>query len=438
MLRVATGRRNKTFSVFENLKNARRQSIQKSLLQKMVKDCDRLLGAAGESISISLAAEILACYAQLESASREAFQDTLAMRYNPEVTAITTAAAQWGKSGAPQDLVQLIRAAEPPRQELLRRLNRAPGGTAAIVKMREEILARLKKSGELAAVDADFEHLLSSWFNPGFLKLQKIDWNSPAILLERIIELEAVHAIEGWSDLRRRLEQDRRLYVYFHPALPGEPLIFVEVALLPSMPAAIAPLLDPTLAPDADPAHYRTAVFYSISTCQPGLRGIHLGNFLIKRVAKQLKSEFPALKEFCTLSPVPTLEPFVQSEAPFDAAKLGERPAAALTKLREQVRASGAETKSTPDTWAKLCAGYLLQTAPDGEGLSDPVARFHLNNGARLERINLQADLSPKGQRQSRGVMVNYAYDLADIEKNHERFASGTVCASKKVKAWLA
>ncbi len=424
--------------MFENLKNARRQSIQKSLLQKTVKDCDRLLGAAGESISISLAADILACYAQFEAASREAFHDVLATRYNPDAVALAAAAAQWGKSGAPQDLVQLVRAAEPPRQELLRRLNRAPGGTAAIVKMREEILARLKKSGDLAAVDADFEHLLSSWFNPGFLTLQKIDWNSPAVLLEKIIELEAVHAIDGWSDLRRRLEQDRRLYVYFHPALPGEPLIFVEVALLPAMPAAIAPLLDPAIVPDADPAHYRTAVFYSISTCQPGLRGIHLGNFLIKRVAQQLKSEFPALKDFCTLSPVPTLESFIQSDTPFDADKLGERAANVLTRLRERERGEAGEAKSASDTWAKLSVGYLLQTAPDGEGPSDPVARFHLNNGARLERINLEADLSPKGQRQSRGVMVNYAYDLADIEKNHEQFASGVVCASKKVKAWLA
>lgn len=419
--------------MFENFKNARRQSAQKALLQQTIKDCDRLLGAAGESISIGLASEILHTYAQLDAASRELFQDALAAGYNPDAAAVAAAAQKWGESGQPGDLVALFRAAEPPRQELLRRLNRAPGGTAAIVKMREEILARLKKSDHFKAVDADFEHLLSSWFNPGFLTLQKIDWNSPAILLERIIELEAVHAIDGWKDLRRRLEQDRRLFAYFHPALPGEPLIFVEVALMPEMPAAIGPLLDPAATP-LDPARFRTAVFYSISNCQPGLKGIHLGNFLIKRVAQQLKTEFPLLKEFCTLSPVPTLKAFIGSDVPFDQDRLGPRAATSLSALRVKVKKSADKPEPSSEEWEKLCAGYLLQTAPES---GDPVARFHLNNGARLERINLEADLSRKGVQQSHGVMVNYAYDLEEIEKNHEQFGAGTVCASRKVKALI-
>lgn len=419
--------------MFENIKNARRQSAQKALLQKIIKDCDRLLGTAGESISLGLASEILASCAQLDEPSREAFQNLLAVRYNPEAEVVAAAAEQWGRSGAPRDLVTLVRAAEPPRQELLRRLNRAPGGTAAIVKMREEILARLKRSDELAGVDADFEHLLSSWFNPGFLTLQKIDWNSPAILLEKIIKLEAVHAIEGWADLRRRLECDRRLFACFHPALPGEPLIFVEVALLPEMPSAIAPLIDPAAAP-SDPARCRTAVFYSISNCQPGLKGIHLGNFLIKRVVRQLAGEFPSLKEFCTLSPVPTFDVFVRGDEPLQNNKLGDRAAVSLTALRKKVVNSSSELAPSSGSWAKLCAAYLLQTAP---GAGDPVARFHLDNGARLERINLEADLSTKGLRQSHGVMVNYAYDLADIEANSRAFASGKVCASRRVRSLL-
>jgi len=424
--------------MFENIKKARKQSSQKSQLKQLVEDCDRLLGETGHSIGVSLAAQALSRFASLEPEARGEFYDALATRYNPDIPSINGAVSAYAASRSPSDLVRLVRAAEPPRQELFRRLNRASGGTAAIVRMREEILDRLKKSDDLIAVDADLEHLFSSWFNPGFLRLEKIDWNSPAYLLEKIIRLEAVHAIDGWSDLRRRLEDDRRLFAYFHPALPGEPLIFVEVALLPEMPAAIGPLLDRDSAPEKEPSRYKVAVFYSISNCQPGLKGINMGNFLIKRVVEDLRSEFPGLKLFCTLSPVPTLASFTSSDEPFDPAKLGARTAVAMTSLRDRVRGTTSGTKSLPENWAKLCAAYLSQTVPDGQGQSDPVARFHLNNGARLERINQQADISPKGRRQSHCIMVNYAYDLAEIEKNHQQFAAGVVCASRKVKAWLS
>lgn len=424
--------------MFEALKQARKQSAQKTELKRLLSDCDRLLGEAGESISVSLARQALGRFHKMDQDTRLGFYDTLASRYNPNLAEIEKAVAAYTASKDPRDLIRITQAAEPPRQELLRRLNRAPEGTAIIVQMREEILGRLKKSPQLAAVDADFEHLLSSWFNPGFLRLEKIDWNSPAHLLEKIIQHEAVHAIDGWADLRRRLEKDRRLFAYFHPALPDEPLIFVEVALVPDMPAAIGPLLDRKATPDSDRKNYKVATFYSISNCQPGLKGIHLGNFLIKRVAEYLKAEFPSLKTFCTLSPIPTLASFLSSRHPFERTPFSPKQSVELQALREEVRgllASGAEhSESTLASIQKLCAAYLLQTSPDEQIASDPVARFHLNNGARLERINVNADPSAKGGRQSFGLMVNYAYDLGDIETNHERFVAGEVIASRQVK----
>lgn len=424
--------------MFEALKQARKQSAQKTELKRLLSDCDRLLGEAGESISVSLARQALGRFHKMDQDTRLGFYDTLASRYNPNLAEIEKAVAAYTASKDPRDLIRITQAAEPPRQELLRRLNRAPEGTAIIVQMREEILGRLKKSPQLAAVDADFEHLLSSWFNPGFLRLEKIDWNSPAHLLEKIIQHEAVHAIDGWADLRRRLEQDRRLFAYFHPALPDEPLIFVEVALVPDMPAAIGPLLDRKATPDSDRKNYKVATFYSISNCQPGLKGIHLGNFLIKRVAEYLKAEFPSLKTFCTLSPIPTLASFLSSRHPFERTPFSPKQSVELQALREEVRgllASGTEhSESTLESIQKICAAYLLQTSPDEQIASDPVARFHLNNGARLERINVNADPSAKGGRQSFGLMVNYAYDLGDIETNHERFVAGEVIASRQVK----
>jgi malonyl-CoA decarboxylase len=429
--------------MFESFKQARRQSHQKTQLKRLVQDCDRLLGEAGESISVSLATQALSRFREMDSESRAEFYELLATRYNPDIHAIQQAVASYAKSGNARDLVTLVRVSEPPRQELLRRLNRAPKGTAAIVEMREEILGRIKKSPGLFAADADFEHLLSSWFNPGFLRLEKTDWNSPAHLLEKIIAHEAVHEIDGWSDLRRRLAPDRRLFAYFHPALPDEPLIFVEVALVAEMPSAIAPLLDRKASPDLEAKHYKVAAFYSISNCQPGLKGIHLGNFLIKRVAEHLKSEFPTLKTFCTLSPIPTLSKFLLSKESLQDSPFSARQQSELNELREAVRAPlAALGGSLPSAVLqgqieRLCAAYLVQTSAHEGIASDPVARFHLNNGARLERINASADLSAKGARQSFGFMVNYAYDLADIEDNHERFVNGEVIASKQVKHLL-
>lgn len=429
--------------MFERLKAAHTESTQKSELKKLLSDCDNLIREEGQSISVRIATQAINRFQRMDQKHRIEFYEHLATHYNPEIKHIEEALGQYRNDQSPENLVALVKTVEPPRQELLRRLNRAPNGTAAIVQMREEILPHMKSYPALHAVDADFEHLLSSWFNPGFLRLEKIDWMSPAHLLEKVIQHEAVHAIDGWSDLRRRLQPDRRLFAYFHPALQGEPLIFVEVALLPEMPAAMLPLLDRTKPTDLESKHYKVAAFYSISNCQPGLKGIHLGNFLIKRVAEQLKKEFPAIKTFCTLSPIPTLTKFLRHTPIWDTQRFDQKQIQRLNHDHESIRdslqtkADSALNQTASDKLKRLCAAYLSQTSLADLVPSDPVAKFHLNNGAQLERINPEADMSAKGRRESLGFMVNYRYELDKVEERHERFVAGEIACGTSVKALL-
>ncbi len=407
--------------------------------RQLLIDCRRLLSVRGEANSPALAAAIVARIDALPDADRHRFFERLASDFSPDPKAVLAAAQAYAAQPDAAHLATLTQATEPPRQELFRRLNRAPGGTAALVRLRRALLDRLPRQRALTAVEADLFHLLSSWFNPGFLEMRRVDWNSPAQLLEQIIRHEAVHEIDGWDDLRRRLQPDRRCFAFFHPQLPDEPLIFVEVALVPEMAGAIAPLIDKRATPLA-PDQFKVAVFYSISNCQPGLRGVSLGNFLIKRVAEQLKRELPQLKTFCTLSPIPGFMAWLSKVAP---ASLPDKVArahallleacggdfAALTQAARLVALSGAAHHAL---W-RLCAHYLVQLSPQPNG--DPVARFHLDNGARLERLNAQANLSPKGLKQSAGLMVNYLYDLARIERHHHRFAHGTVVAGRAISS---
>ncbi len=253
---------------------------------------------------MSLAKITLDLYRELDRRNQARFFAALLAEFSPDPMRVLAASKAYAAEPSAANLSQLSIAAEPPRQELLRRLNRAPGGTGTILRMRERLLELKREQRELDAVDGDFRHLLSSWFNPGFLQIVRVDWRTPAYLLEQIIVHEAVHEIRGWNDLRRRLEGDRRCFAFFHPALPDEPLIFVEVALMDRMADAVPPLLDAQSTSD-DPSRATTAVFYSISNCQPGLRGVSLGNFLIKNVVDVLSREFPRLKVFCTLSPIP-------------------------------------------------------------------------------------------------------------------------------------
>jgi malonyl-CoA decarboxylase len=438
--------------VFERIKEVRLERQQAQAVSRFAQGCRKLLTERGEANSVALAATALEHYKQLDDNNKTTVFQLLADEFDPDPGEVLILAERYAVNRSPANLVALSRAAEPPRQELLRRLNRAPGGAGAIVKMRSDLLLRLKAKPKLQAVDADFQHLLSSWFNPGFLQMQRIDWNSPARLLEQLIAHEAVHEIQGWDDLRRRLEPDRRCFAFFHPMLPQEPLIFVEVALLDSMPSQIGPLIDPAN-PKADPNKAKVAVFYSISNCQPGLRGVSLGNFLIKRVAQELQNEFSKIKTFCTLSPIPDfanwyglLQKQLKVTGASDSVLRDSNiaPKKATLALCQSIVSDA----SSPKVIERACAYYLTHSAPtiNPEGLTaqqtqvipaDPVARFHLNNGARLERINLNGDLSKKGQRQSMGCMVNYLYDLSDIENNHDQFVNGKVVASRSVKSLL-
>jgi malonyl-CoA decarboxylase len=334
------------------------------------------------------------------------------------------------------DASDLHFASEPRRQELIRRLNRAPGGTSDLVAMRADLLDLVKGDKDLAALDRDVAHLLASWFNRGFLVLRRIDWSTPANILEKIIRYEAVHEIRDWNDLRRRIDPiDRRCYAFFHPALVDEPLIFVEVALTESIPGAIAPLL----AEDRQPVpieRARTAVFYSISNTQRGLGGISFGSFLIKQVVEELRRELPKLDTFVTLSPVPG---FAQWLNQANDVPVTEDDRAILQHLDEPNWFENAEiTAQLRSLLEPLAAHYFLKARTSKGRLIDSVARFHLGNGARLERIDWLGDLSPKGLRESCGIMVNYLYRLDDIEKNHEAYANdGEVVASSAVKKLL-
>jgi malonyl-CoA decarboxylase len=310
-------------------------------------------------------------------------------------------------------------------------MNVAPGATALLVRMREELLAGLEKQPQLKPLEQDLRRLLASWFNRGFLTLKRIDWSNSAAILEKVIAYEAVHEIRGWDDLRRRLAPDRRCFAFFHPALPEEPLIFVEVALCHGLASKIAPLLSAS-APADDPAQTDTAIFYSISNCQPGLRGISFGNFLIKQVVEELHAELPGLKRFATLSPVPSFKRWLNEQN----LATGE---SALPEASLDINWANAERASPASKTAllHLLASYL--TADNGgKGPDDPVARFHLGNGARLERLNWAANLSPRGIAESLGMMVNYVYEPKTIEDNHEQFvAAGRVARSAEVEDLL-
>ncbi len=386
-----------------------------------------LLAGRGEATGLALAQQVLDGYARLDDAGRRGFLMALATRFTVDPGPLDTAIAAWRAEPTEAKARAVHFAAEPPSQQLLRMLNRVPGGTAALVAMRAHLLAILRESPELAALDEDFRHLFASWFNRGFLELRKIDWETSAAILEKIIAYEAVHAIQDWDDLRRRVAApDRMLYGFFHPALPGEPLIFVEIALTDRMPDAIGPILARTRRP-LDPAAATMAVFYSISNCQTGLRGISFGSFLIKHVVEEIARETPGVKVFVTLSPVPGLRRWALTVAD----TLDEEARAALLRLDPpDGSVDGPAAAQAVDHLAPIAARYLVEAKGRGGMPADPVARFHLGNGARLERINLGADHSRRGLENGWGVMVNYLYQLDEIEKNHEAYANGRVVAA--------
>ena len=383
-----------------------------------------LLSERGEASGALVARQLHEVLGALDAGDRHGFQRYVATEFQPDKAALRAAAERYLADATAEAAAALAQAADPPRQELLRRMNMAPGGIVALIAMRSEINARLRGEPELKPLDADLQHLFASWFNRGFLELRRIDWRTPAVVLEKLIAYEAVHEIKGWDDLRRRLAPDRRCFAFFHPALPGEPLIFVEVALVEGLATAVLPLLSQ----DTDEAAARartvradTAIFYSISNCQDGLRGVSFGNFLIKQVVEDLHAEFPQLKRFSTLSPVPGFRRWLTqhpSLREFESDGLCRDPAQ-IELLRPVLM--------------RLCALYLTRQPSPGSRI-DPVARFHLGNGARLEQINWLGNTAPRAIQESFGIMVNYLYDRDSIEDNHEAFVrDGTIVRSPEV-----
>jgi malonyl-CoA decarboxylase len=408
--------------------------IDKHDAQSLAELCEALVSGAGEASGTAMARDVLDGYHDLDADGQQAFFTALVHNFGPDSAKLTKAIEAWRATPTDEGASALHFASEPRRQELIRRLNRAPGGTGELVAMRTDLLGMMKKHPELAALDRDVVHLLSSWFNRGFLVLRRIDWSTPANILEQIIRYEAVHQIHDWDDLRRRIDPvDRRCYAFFHPAMPDAPLIFVEVALTETIPGAIAPLL----AVDRQPVpveRARTAVFYSISNTQRGLGGISFGNFLIKQVVEELRRELPKLDNFVTLSPVPGFMAWLKQTTDET-----EEDRVVLKLLDEPKWFESAETEAQLRAVLEpLAAHYFLKARTPKGKLIDSVARFHLGNGARLERINWLGDLSSKGLRESAGIMVNYLYRLDDIEKNHEAYANdGEVVASSAVKKLL-
>jgi len=402
---------------------------------------ETLLSRRGEATGVALANSLLAGYEGASEDDQLAFLNALADLFGPDADELDAALkAVHAKGTSPDAVSQLLKAAEPRRQELIRRLNLAPGGTAALVKMREALLSHLKENPALKHVDSDFVHLFASWFNRGFLVLQRIDWTTPANILEKIIRYEQVHAISNWDDLRSRLApSDRRCYGFFHPQLVDEPLIFVEVALTRDIPGAISPLLDLTRTP-IPATDATTAVFYSISNTQRGLTGISFGNFLIKQVVEEIKRELPNVHTFVTLSPVPGFAAWINRERAAENSPFIDASARATLALLDTPDWADDATKAeqVKAVLMPLAAGYFLD-AKTPRGLPvDPVARFHLGNGARLERLNFLGGRSEKGMQQSYGLMVNYLYALDKIEANHEAYAEkGQVASSSAVRKML-
>ncbi len=391
-----------------------------------------LLSGRGEASGTAMASEALARYGDLSEADRLKFFSALVDRFGPDTARLESALEAWRATTSADSAQEIHYASEPRRQELFRRLNRAPGGTAALVAMRADLLAVLGDRPALHGLDRDLAHLLGSWFNRGFLVLQRIDWSSPANVLEKIIRYEAVHEIRDWNDLRRRIDPpDRRCYAFFHPALVDEPLIFVEVALTTAMPSAIAPLLDEDRLVLPQSAA-RTAVFYSISNCQHGLAGISFGNFLIKQVVEELRRDLPKLDTFVTLSPIPGFRRWLERDGALadETVAMLDEPGwphdhEHVERLRKLVE--------------PLAASYLLAAKTATGRPLDPVARFHLGNGARLERLNWLGDTSRKGLAEAAGMMVNYLYALESIERNHEAYAErGEIIAAPSVRRLAA
>jgi malonyl-CoA decarboxylase len=437
------------------LSNAARLDLPEDDAQRLRQQMQSCLdGSGGEVSARARAAELGRTFLALNPAGRERFLRVLAEEFGIDPAAVDRCCARLSAAKTPAERViaeQAMRAAlTPPRLRLLRQFNALPEGVKFLVDRRDELIALADGDAAMRGLADDLRELLADWFDIGFLELKRISWESPAALLEKLIAYEAVHEIRGWTDLKNRLEADRRCFAFFHPRMPDEPLIFVEVALVKGMAENVHALLDET-APLGDPNVADTAIFYSISNCQRGLNGISFGDFLIKRVVDALAAELPRLKIFATLSPVPGFRAWLAkegqrpdillpAEAKALAAAAGNGAEPDLLRLLERPdwAADAALAAALREPLLRLCAQYLLLEKGRSGRAADPVAHFHLTNGARVERLNWAGDLSAKGLQQSAGVMVNYNYRLDHIEANHEAYrGDGKVVASSGVRHLL-
>ena len=471
------------------LKSSRSES-QGALLDQLLAICSRL---GAEDIGVedqTSAAQALSLYECMSEETRELLFHRLAAEFGPDSGEIARLARRYAHSELPPDLVALRAAVESPRMRILRRLSRVPAGAATIVQMRAAVLNSQYRTSELAAFGDEIRQHLQLWFDPGFLSVERVDWQSPASLLDQLMQHEAVHQIDGWSDLRRRLASDRRCFAFFHPAMPQSPLFFIEVALLDKLPEAIAPLLDRRQQADDQKEKYRVAAFYSISNCQPGLGGVHLGRVLVQKVITALRDELPDLETFCTLSPVPGFAAWLNSVRRLDSTRLKPQLVKQLNKDLQDLRAQmgsdlnglitheqdaikrsrcdvPAPLMSTsvprmrrwedqPDAPAnappkgehpslrvqheqlrRLCAFYLVEARAGISKIVDDEARFHLRNGASLEQIHCRANMTTLGLQQSFGIMASYRYCPKELERHRLAALDGQVSCSRSVRALL-
>ncbi len=424
----------------------------------LIEHMQACLDARGGEVSARKRAAALGhAYLSLNEGGRKKFLTILATEFDTNPQSINEAVSNLSqvedgeaRFNAEQNLRKALKA---PRVHLLTQFNALPEGVKFLVDMREELILWARQDAALKGLESDLRSLLTGWFDVGFLELKQITWQAPASLLEKFFVYEAVHEIKGWDDLKNRLASDRRCFAFFHPRMPEEPLIFVWVALVNGIAGNVHVLLDQD-APLGDPETADSAIFYSISNAQAGLSGINFGNFLIKRVVDSLSKELPNLKNFATLSPMPGFKRWLdgrllegqfdlltseQDDALMTAASKGS-PEAALSELlsRDKWYEDEATSAVLKDPLLRLCAYYLLIEKRGGGTATDSVAHFHLNNGARVEQLNWQADMSERGLEQSNGVMLNYLYDLKTIDSNHESYRAGEeVRASARVKNLL-
>lgn len=404
--------------------------------QKFISLCEDLISHKGMASGLALARQVVNRYCRLKKNEKLWVLKELNRIAGPDLAEIQNASKKFVQVPSEENLSLLSKAIKTKRHKLFSRMMMAPGGARTLLKLRADLLDFMPKNPELKGMDEDLKNLLKSWFNPGFLTLRKIDWNTEAAILEKIIEYEAVHDIKNWNDLKQRLVEDRRCFAYFHPSLEDEPLIFVEVALTRGISSSIQEIFK-SEKNAGRPAN--TAIFYSISNCQRGLQNIPLGNFLIKIVVMQLAQDLPAIKTYCTLSPIPGFAKWLKHEMhSIKPEFLNEEDFQVLKILDEDGWQNNAKKcGEVRKPLSRACAQYLVQAKRDGFPL-DPVAKFHFGNGARLYRINWMGNSSANGIEESFGLMVNYLYDPGQIESNHEAYVQhGELSMSKRVKAML-